>query len=128
MAEVLKIYLEIILEFLLELYVFYGLITRGLDRTQRFWVRALGGLLVILMLAFGAAVVYRSFGNTAVGRILIYLVLFAASIAHVRLCFEEFFSTVLFCCTMAYAAQNLCYKLYLLLWCGGEALHWYDSW
>lgn len=128
MAEVLTIYQKIILEFLFELYVFYVLITRKLDRAPRFWPRVLGGLAAVLALAFGAAFFYRSFGDTVAGRILIYSLLFAATVGHLRLCFDESIATVLFCCSVAYAAQNLCYKLYLILWCSGEALRLYDGW
>lgn len=128
MAEIIVIYKNIILEFLLELYVFYALTTRKLDRAPRFWLRVLGGLGAVLAIAFGAAFFYRSFGETALGRIAIYITLFAVTAAHIRLCFDETFPTVLFCCNVAYAAQNLCYKLYLILWCGGEALHLYDGW
>lgn len=128
MAEVWEIYRKIILEFLFELYVFYALTTRKLNRAPRFRLRAPAGLAGVLALACGAALLYRSFGNTAPGRIGIYIFLFAATVAHMRLCFDESFPTVLFCCNVAYAAQNLCYKLYLTLWCGGEALGWYDGW
>ena len=128
MDEVNVIYQKIILEFLFELYVFYALTTRKLNRAPRFWVRALAGLGGVLTLSYGAAFFYRSFGNTVLGRIGIYIFLFAVTAVHVRLCFHESFPTILFCCNVAYAAQNLCYKLYLTLWCGGEALRWYDGW
>ena len=128
MAEVHVIYRKIMLEFLFELYVFYALTTRRLDRAPRFWLRALGGLGAVLALAYGAAFCYRSVGGTAPGRIAIYVLLFAATMAHLRLCFDETFPTVLICASAAYAAQNLCYKLYLIVWCGGEALRWYDGW
>ena len=128
MAEVNVIYQKIIMEFLFELYVFYALTTRRLNRAPRFWIRVLAGAGAVLALAYGAAAFYRSFGDTAPGRIGIYIVLFAVTVAHMQLCFDESFPTVLFCCNVAYAAQNLCYKLYLTLWCGGEALRWYDGW
>ncbi len=128
MAEVGMIYQKIILEFLFELYVLYLLTTRRLARAPRFWPRALGGLAAVLTMAYGAAFCYRAVGGTALGRIAVYVLLFTATAAHLRLCFDEAFLTVLFCASAAYAAQNLCYKLYLILWCGGEALHWYDGW
>lgn len=128
MTEILFIYKNIILEFLFELYVFYALTTWRLDRESRFWQRVLGGLAAVLGAGFGAAFFYRSFGETVPGRIAIYMLLFAATVVHVRLCFDESFLTVFLCCNVAYAAQNLCYKLYLLLWCGGEALRLYDGW
>lgn len=128
MSEVIVIYRNIILEFLAELYVFYVLTTRRLDRAPKFLTRALGGLGAVLAIGFGAAFAYRSFGETVPGRIAIYIILFAVTVAHVWLSFDETFPTILFCCNVAYTAQNLCYKLYLILWCGGEALHLYDGW
>lgn len=128
MAETCVIYRKIILEFLFELYVFCVLATHRLDRARRFRLLALAGLGAVLALAYGAAVLYRSVGDTVPGRIGIYIALFAAAVGHIKLCFDESLPTVLFCCSVAYAAQNLCYKLYLLLWCGGEALRLYDGW
>lgn len=120
MAEVNVIYQKIILEFLFELYVFYALTTRKLNRAPRFWIRTLAGAGAVLALAYGAAFFYRAVGGTALGRITVYVFLFTAATAHLRLCFDETFPTVLFCASVAYAAQNLCYKLYLILWCGGR--------
>ena len=59
MAEVNVIYQKIILEFLFELYVFYALTTRKLNRAPRFWVRALAGLGGVLTLSYGAAFFYQ---------------------------------------------------------------------
>ena len=53
MDEVNVIYQKIILEFLFELYVFYALTTRKLNRAPRFWVRALAGLGGVLTLSYG---------------------------------------------------------------------------
>lgn len=35
---------------------------------------------------------------------------------------------MLFCCSLAYAAQNAVYKLFLLFWCCGEQLRLFDGW
>ena len=83
MSEVIVIYRNIILEFLAELYVFYVLTTRRLDRAPKFLTRALGGLGAVLAIGFGAAFAYRSFGETVPGRIAIYIILFAVTVAHV---------------------------------------------
>lgn len=118
MDEVLLIYRNIILEFLFELYVFYVLTTWKLNRAPRFGLKAVGGLCAVLAVALGSAWVYQLCGHTVLGRSGVYLFLFAVTIAHMKLCFAESFSAILFCCSVAYAAQNLCYKLYLLVWCG----------
>ena len=94
MAEVNVIYQKIILEFLFELYVFYALTTRKLNRAPRFWIRTLAGAGAVLALAYGAAFFYRAVGGTALGRITVYVFLFTAATAHLRLCFDETFPTV----------------------------------
>lgn len=115
MRELSFIYCEIILEFLFELYVFYGLTFFSLKSRSRFWLRALGGSAVILAVAGGAAMAYQLWGDTVLGRMGVYLVLFLFTIVHMRACFDQQLSTVIFCCSMAYAAQNMCYKLRLMV-------------
>lgn len=122
------IYRDIILEFLFELYVFYALITWKLNRATHFWLKMVVGFVCVLVIALGAAAAYQLCGQTVIGRIMVYLVLFSVTIIHTYLCFSESFSTILFCCSVSYAAQNLCYKLRLMVWCSGLALHLYDSW
>ena len=127
MGGLLLIYRNIILEFLVELYVFYVLTTWKLNRAPNFRLKALGGLCGVLLAALGTAWIYQLCGNTVLGRSAVYLFLFAVTIAHMKLCFAEYFPTILFCCSVAYAAQNLCYKLYLLVWCGW-LVNVSDSW
>ena len=127
MGGLLLIYRNIILEFLVELYVFYVLTTWKLNRAPHFRLKALGGLCGVLLAALGTAWIYQLCGNTVLGRSAVYLFLFAVTIAHMKLCFAEYFPTILFCCSVAYAAQNLCYKLYLLVWCGW-LVNVSDSW
>ena len=126
--EVVKIYLNIILEFLLELYVFYVLAMFRFSRSRMFWLKLFSGLVVLAGIAFGAAVFYYYFGSNSFGRIAVYLVLFAVTTGHACLCFSEEKKTVLFGCSVAYAAQNLAYKLFLIFYCAGEQLRIFDSW
>ena len=127
-GEVAGIYLKIILEFLLELYVFYVLAMFCFRRSHLFALKLAGGLVFMAALGFGASFVYYYFGDTSFGRIAIYLVLFAASTGHACLCFAEDKKTVLFGCSVAYAAQNLAYKLFLIFFCACEQLRLFDSW
>lgn len=128
MGEVLSVYIRIILQFLLELYVFYFLVTRKLVRAPRFLLKLLAGLAAVAAVAFGVSFFYALYGRTEWGRIIVYLFLFGVSTAHVRLCFAENYKTVLFCCALAYAAQNFVYKLLLIFWCAGEQLRLFDGW
>lgn len=122
MGELTFIYREIILEFLFELYVFYGLTFFTQRRRPYFWARAVGGAAAVLVMAVGAAVAYQFWGDTVLGRIVVYLALFAVTIVHMQFCFEPGLSTVVFCCSMAYASQNLGYKLRLMAWDMGQGL------
>ena len=117
-------YQQIILEFLFEIYVFYALVTWKLKREPHFWLRALGGLALVLAVAAGPAALYPQLGYTVAGRVGLYLFLFAATVLHVWLCYAENFATILFCCSVAYAAQNLCYKLRLILVDVGALAQW----
>lgn len=115
MHEIGFVYRDILLEFLFEIYVFYLLTTRRLKRSDHFAAGAAGGALLVLASAVGGAAAYLVLGYTVWGRILIYLALFAVSLVHLRLCFAEAMPTILFVGSICYAAQNLCYKLRLLL-------------
>ena len=122
MEQVLFTYEKAMLGFLITLYIFYALTTWRMRRSSAFLPKLLGGGAAVLAIALAMAVAYQVWGQTAVGRSVIYLVLFGVSMAHVQLCFAEGFPAILFCCSVAYAAQNLCYKLYLTVVCGAELL------
>lgn len=122
MEDFLFTYHYIMLEFLFGLYLFYGMTLWNLHRADRFWLRLILGFVCVLTLTGAASWAYLFWGQNVLGRSTIYIALFAATIAHVRLCFDEPFLTILFCCSVAYAAQNLCYKLYLTVACTAELL------
>ncbi len=127
-GEIVSVYIRIILEFLLELYVFYALMTARLKKSARFYPAFIGGAAAMAAIGFGAAAFYCVLGDTVWGRIGVYLVLFLISTGHIMLCFDEPRLSVLFCCSTAYAAQNLTYKVFLFFWCIGEQLRLYDGW
>ena len=127
-AEVAGIYVRLILEFLAELYVFYIAAMHGLARSRSFAVKFFSGLAAMAALAFGMSFVYYFWGGTVAGRIAVYIALFALSVIHAGICLKEKFPTILLACSLAYAAQNLCYKLFLLFYCTGEQLRLFDGW
>ena len=126
--EVAVAYGRVIVQFLAELYIFYALVFFRQNRAPRFWLKVFAGLAAVLAVAFGVAFFYYFYGETVYGRIAVYLFLFALTTVHAKLCFDEPYKTVLFCCSLAYAAQNAVYKLFLLFWCGGEQLRLFDGW
>lgn len=127
-AEVAVVYGRVMVQFLAELYIFYAIIMFRLGRAPRFWLKVFAGLAAVFAIAFGVAFFYYFYGGTVYGRIAVYVFLFALTTAHAKLCFDEPYKTVLFCCSLAYAAQNAVYKLFLLFWCGGEQLRLFDGW
>ncbi len=128
MAEVAGVYARIILQFLGELYIFYALIMFRLERADRFILKLLCGLAAVAAAAFGAAVFYYYFGQNVYGRIATYFFLFGISTIHARICFNESYPTIFFCCCLAYAAQNMVYKIYLIIWCVVELARATDGW
>ncbi len=128
MAELFRIYGIIIVEFLGELCVFCALMLWPLKRRGGFWWKLPLSLLLLFAAGIPAAWFYQYFGENVFGRIAVYLVLFAVVIGLAQLCFDESFYRVLFCCTLAYAAQNLVYKLYLIFWTAGENFRIFDTW
>lgn len=127
-SQVIYIYAIIIVEFIVEFSVFLVMFLHKLAKRNRFALRV--SLLCVAYFAIGLPVAwfYTAFGNTVWGRILVYLVLFAVATVFVWRCFDVNYVTVLFCCSMAYAAQNLVYKVYLTVWTLGESLGLYDGW
>lgn len=118
----------IIVEFLFEYTVFAALFLCRLDRRRRFVLRATLGLALVFAVGLPVAYFYTAFGGTVWGRILVYLSLFVVFTFFAARCFDERYLTVFFCCGMAYAAQNLVYKAYLIIYTLGEQFQLYDGW
>ncbi len=116
-GELLGMYAGIIYEFIFELYVFYAIFSVGLTRRRYFALRVAVGLAAMAVVGFAAISLYHIIGETVWGRVLIYFALFVLSVVHFKLCFDENLWVTLFCCDMAYAAQNLVYKVILVIWC-----------
>lgn len=117
MTEIISIYSNIILEFLLELYIFCCFFFIKLEKRNYFIQKLLAGFAGVLLTAFPIAGLYHLIGAGVWGRVLIYAILFVLVILHAKLCFRDSTWVILFCTTMAYAAQNLMYKLFLTFWC-----------
>ncbi len=128
MIEVFRIYGMIIVEFLCELLVFCFLFCRVLKRSDGFWWKLPLCLAILFGVGIPVAWFYSAFGENVFGRIAVYLFLFALVILFGFWCFDENFFTVLFCCTLAYAAQNLVYKVYLIFWTAGDNCGLFDGW
>ena len=117
MNEILYIYTHVLLEFLAELYVFTFLITRKLSFKSFYLVKFIIGVLAVAAFAFVAAILYYYIGGNVWGRILLYLILFACVNVHIYFIMNMSLKKVIFSCSLAYAAQNLFYKIFLIIWC-----------
>lgn len=127
-VDVFTTYRIVIFEFLLELYVFCGLFLCKIDRQNHFVVRVILATVSLFAIALPVAWFYTAFGATVWGRIIVYVCLFSIVTLLAKLCFRKNYLTILFCCSMAYAAQNLVYKVFLIFWTGGEMLLLFDNW
>lgn len=110
----------VIIEFLFELYVFFGMISFRLSKKPRFLLRTILTTAVILGVSIGVAAFYTAFGDTFWGRVLVYLALFGMVFGQGLLIFREDVWTVLFCAVAAYAVQNLVYNVYLFQYFFGK--------
>ena len=110
--ELLETYSNVILEFLFEIYVFYLLIARKLKRKENFKFRFIIGLVILLLLSFGISIFYQYYGNTVIGRVLVYSSIFALTIIHLYYSYDESIWTIILCSTLGYALQNLTYKVF----------------
>ena len=126
MNDILFVFVTVILEFLFELVVFCVMFSCKLRRREKFPLRLALSTLAVVVLAFGAAAFYNSFGSTVWGRVLVYLFLFGVTLVQGAILFDESVRTVVFCGSMAYAAQNLVYKVYLIQYYFGKLAGVYD--
>ena len=65
--QVFAIYSRIILQFLLELYVFYVLVMFRYARAKQFAAKLFGGLAAIAVIALGISFIYYYIGGTDAG-------------------------------------------------------------
>jgi len=117
MGEFLTVYANIILEFLMELYIFCLFFFAKLEGKENFVVRILSGFAGMLIMALPVTILYQAVGMSVWGRVLVYTILFTMIVLHAKLCYRDSAWVIVFCSSMAYAAQNLMYKLFLIFWC-----------
>lgn len=117
MTEILTNYGNIILEFLLELYIFCFFFFIKLEKKSHLYVRGILCFVGVTLLSFPVAWLYTVIGAGVWGRVLVYALLFVLVTIHAKICFQESWLVIIFYNSMAYAAQNLMYKLFLTFWC-----------
>lgn len=126
--SVLSIFGQIIVEFIVELAAFSGIIFFSFKRRKYFIIRLVLAVLIILAMGFALSFFYYRFGDTALGRVFVYFNLFAVFALTLYFTFNEKIITILFALGVAYALQNLMYKAWLLLYVGIEQAGGADNW
>ena len=130
--QVSSIFLTIIVEFLVELYLFYGVIFKNLKRKDNFAIRLIIGFVITIILSFFLSIFYHYFAEEVWVKIFIYILLFSITLLHVFCCIDESLWTISFGCLMAYASQNLIYKSFLFIFCAAIKCNliwwWGDNW
>ena len=112
-----------IFEFVLEIFVFYFIFQLGMKKRKLFYVYFINAFFLTCLLGFGLTFFYVGYGNTIWGRSIVYTSMFLVSYLLLIPCFDESLWSVLFCAIGAYAAQNLAYQVYLIVWYIGEAFN-----
>ena len=117
MGDFLTVYSNIILEFLMELYIFCLFFFVKLEEKENFVSRILLGFVGLLVGAVPITFLYQAVGMGVWGRVVVYALLFVMVVIHAKSCYRDSTWVIVFCTSMAYAAQNLMYKLFLIFWC-----------
>jgi len=126
--DVLAIFVQVILEFIIELGAFIVVVFYFFNKKERFIGRFFLALLFVLIIGFGLSFFYYYFGDTLWGRVLVYLTLFAAFIPATKFVVNEQFVPVIFYLGVAYAIQNIVYKVWLILFVFMVNNDWDLSW
>ncbi len=108
-------YLEILVEWVFEYFVFATALFWTMKKRPHFLLRFILGILGVLAIAYPLAIFYHFFGDRVFGRTLVYFLLFVASIAHHFLCYEGKVSTIIVVADLSYLIQNMVYKLFVAL-------------
>ena len=126
--EVWTIFYQIILEFTLELAIIAGIVFYFFDKKKNTIGRLLIALIAMLGIGFGLSFFYYYFGGTLWGRVIVYFTLFGFFILSAKFVLNESFVPVIFYLGVAYAIQNIIYKLWLIFFVTIVNLDWDLSW
>lgn len=97
--------------FITELLVAEALVTYTLNKRPRFGWRVLLSVIALYALAFAFPIM----GYNALTSSLMFFALFIASVAALKVCYEESWLNTFFCGLIAYTAQHISYELNSLL-------------
>ena len=126
--DVLTIFVSIVLEFTLELGAFIVIVFYFFNKKRHIVGRFLIALAFMVLVAFGLSFVYYYIGDTVMGRVLVYFLIFVCYIVATKFVVNEKFVPVIFYLGVAYAIQNIVYKIWLILFVIMVNLDWDLAW
>jgi len=115
-------FLETLVEWVFEYYVFAIALFWKMPRKSRFFLRYILGLLVIVGLCYPLAIFNHLYGNTVLGRSFVYITLFGAAIGHHFLCYKHRPTQIFVFADLAYLIQNGVYRTFSLFYTLGMYL------
>ena len=119
---------QIIVQFLVELCAITAIVCRFFERKKHFVIRLIISLLILFACGFGMSFFYYYYGSTAWGRVITYFTLFFLVTILSKVVFNEKLLSIVFSTSIAYALQNVMYKLWLLIYVFFEQIGWADLW
>ena len=105
---------QIIVQFLVELCAITAIVCRFFERKKHFVIRLIISLLILFACGFG--------------RVITYFTLFFLVTILSKVVFNEKLLSIVFSTSIAYALQNVMYKLWLLIYVFFEQIGWADLW
>ena len=126
--DVLSIFVQVILEFILELGAFSIIVFYFFNRKRKFIGRLLIALIFLLAVGFGLSFFYYYFGDLLWGRVVVYFTLFACFVPATKFVVNEEYVPVIFYLGVSYAIQNIVYKLWLIFFVFVVNNNWDLAW
>lgn len=97
--------------FMAELLVAEVIFCHKLRRRPWFWLR----LAVCVVVCFAAAVLYPLGPNTVAADSVLFFALFFVTLVGCKVCFDESWWNILFCCIAAYSVQHIAFVVYNMI-------------
>ncbi|MCR5491444.1 MAG: GHKL domain-containing protein [Bacilli bacterium] len=99
----------------------------GAKHRSRFGLRVGACVGSFIPISFGAGWLLFLLGSYALGKALTFFLLFSYFVASSIFLFDEDKKKIVFYAGIAYAVQNLIYKLFVFLWVGAEFFNWLSA-
>ena len=126
--DVLNIFVQVMLEFILELGAFTFIVFYFFNKKKHIVGRIIIAAIFMVLVAFSLSFFYYYYGEEVWGRVLVYFLIFGCYILATKFVVNEQFVPVVFYLGVAYAIQNIVYKIWLILFVTMVNLDWDIAW